>query len=149
MAHELAPMGVACGVDLVRVPAFQRVAERIGAKWFDVCFTRRELDCGCGIEGLAARFAAKEATAKALGTGLLRGVGFHDIEVLRGDAGQPSLRLNGPAALAAASRGLTQWSVCITHEEGMALAMVVATGERRRSAGGGIDGGKTGSAKPR
>ena len=77
------------------------------------------------IESLAARWAAKEAVAKALGTGIGQ-VAWREIEVLQNDDGCPSLRLHGRAAALAAERGLTRWAVSLAHDGGLALAFVVA-----------------------
>jgi holo-[acyl-carrier protein] synthase len=81
------------------------------------------------LASLAARFAAKEAVSKALGTGI-GPVGWHEIEVLRGEARQPVLLLHGEAARLAASLGLDTWSLSLSHTQNYAVAMVVAIGDR-------------------
>ena len=75
-------------------------------------------------ERLAARFAVKEATMKALGVGL-GAFKFHDVEVTKARSGEPSLRLSGKAVDLAARRGITDWKVSITHSDLIALAVVV------------------------
>ena len=77
-------------------------------------------------ERLAARFAVKEATMKALGVGL-GAFRFHDVEVVKARSGEPSLRLSGRAAELAAERGVREWKVSISHSALVALAVVVAS----------------------
>jgi holo-[acyl-carrier protein] synthase len=76
-------------------------------------------------ERLAARFAVKEATMKALGVGL-GAFKFHDVEVTKARTGEPSLVLVGRAAELAERRGITAWKVSITHSDLIALAVVIA-----------------------
>lgn len=76
-------------------------------------------------ERLAARFAVKEATMKALGVGL-GAFRFHDVEVTKAPSGEPSLRLSARAAELAEARGVTEWKVSITHSDLIALAVVIA-----------------------
>jgi holo-[acyl-carrier protein] synthase len=75
---------------------------------------------------LAARFAAKEAVAKALGAP--RGLLWHDAEILRGDDGSPVLTVRGTVAAAAEQLGVRSWHVSLSHDGGVAVAMVVADG---------------------
>lgn len=75
-------------------------------------------------ERLAARFAVKEATMKALGVGL-GAFKFYDVEVIKARSGEPSLQLSGRAVDLAAARGITQWKVSITHSDLIALAVVI------------------------
>jgi holo-[acyl-carrier protein] synthase len=76
-------------------------------------------------ERLAARFAVKEATMKALGVGL-GAFKFHDVEVTKARSGEPSLRLSGRAAELGERRGITAWKVSITHSDLIAMAIVIA-----------------------
>lgn len=78
-------------------------------------------------ERLAARFAVKEATMKALGVGL-GAYKFHDVEVVKARSGEPSLRLGGAAVDLAARRGIASWKVSITHSDLIALAVVIGLG---------------------
>jgi holo-[acyl-carrier protein] synthase len=73
----------------------------------------------------AARFAAKEAGAKALGTGFAEGVSWMDIEVVRNAAGRPELRLHGGAGALAALQGVVRCHVSLTHTKEQAMAQVV------------------------
>jgi len=76
-------------------------------------------------ERLAARFAVKEATMKALGVGL-GAFKCHDVEVTKARSGEPSLRLSGRAAELSTARGISEWKVSITHSDLIAMAIVIA-----------------------
>ena len=76
---------------------------------------------------LAARFAAKEAVAKALGTGLGE-ISFTEIEIIRGASGEPLLHLHGDALAAAEKLGLREWAISLSHTQEQAVASVVASG---------------------
>jgi holo-[acyl-carrier protein] synthase len=80
------------------------------------------------IESYAARFAAKEAVAKALGTGVGAALPWRDVEVVREDGAPPSLRLGPRASALAAERGIARWHLALSHAAGVAVAMVVAEG---------------------
>jgi holo-[acyl-carrier protein] synthase len=119
--------GLAVGVDLVEVRRIAALVERHGERFTGRVFTPGErADCGGRAESLAARWAAKEAVAKALGTGI-GAVGWQEIEVLRGESGCPAVLLHGRAAALAADRGLARWALSLAHDGGLALAFVVAT----------------------
>jgi holo-[acyl-carrier protein] synthase len=87
-------------------------------------------------EHFAARFAAKEAVLKALGTGWRDGIAWTDIEVRRNPAGAPSIWLSGEARRLAEARGITCWLLSISHTSSLAQASVIATGEGTASSGG-------------
>lgn len=76
---------------------------------------------------LAARFAAKEAAMKALGTGLTSGVTWHDFEVVTDASGKPALSVTGKAASIARTLRIRAWSVSLTHTRLHAAAVVIAT----------------------
>ncbi len=125
--------GLSVGTDLVEVARVARVIARHGARFLRRVFTPAEL-AACGVdepgaalrvESLAARWAAKEAAAKALGTGIGH-VTWLEIEVLQNGDGCPSLRLHGRAGALAAEKGLTRWALSLAHDGGLALAFVVA-----------------------
>ena len=119
--------GLAVGTDLVEIRRIAELVARHGERFTGRVFTPGEVaDCGGRAESLAARWAAKEAVAKALGTGI-GAVGWQEIEVLRGESGCPGVQLDGRAAALAAERGLTQWALSLAHDGGLALAFVVAT----------------------
>jgi holo-[acyl-carrier protein] synthase len=114
------------GVDLVEVRRVALIATRYGERFSRRVFTERELaDCAGRAESLAARWAAKEAVAKALGTGF-GPVGWREIEVALDGAGCPQVHLYGRAAGLAQARGLTCWALSLSHDGGMAIAFVVA-----------------------
>ncbi len=114
------------GVDLVDTERFVRLLELRGSDVRDRVFTTQELhECRGAAERLAARFAAKEAAAKALSTGI-GPIGWRDVEVRTGPRGEPTIRLHGGAAALAYRLGLTHWAVSLSHDAGRAVAVVVA-----------------------
>jgi holo-[acyl-carrier protein] synthase len=123
------------GVDACEVARIQRaLAGPAGARFRARVFTAGEqayCDArGRGrLESYAARFAAKEAAMKALGTGWGQGVGFLDVEVVRDGDDAPRLVLHGAAAGVARRRRLGRWHVTLTHTRSTAIAWVLA--ERR------------------
>ena len=118
------------GIDVVEVARIARMLEEHGERFLDRCFTAAERETGAGsrrrAEHLAARFAAKEAVLKALGTGLTRGITWTDIEVVPLPTGQPTVRLHAAAQAIASDRGITEWHLSLTHTEGHAMASVIA-----------------------
>jgi holo-[acyl-carrier protein] synthase len=120
---------LAVGVDIVEISRIQAVLERHGARFLRRVYTEGELAYADGrLSALAARWAAKEAAAKALGTGIGQ-VGFHDIEVVCNDQGKPELCLHGEGARLAARLHLNQFAVSLSHAADYALAFVVAQGD--------------------
>lgn len=119
------------GVDVVDVARLSRVVALRGPELCRRVFTPDELrDCRGSLRRMAARFAAKEATAKALGTGI-GPIGWRDVEVRTGARGEPELALSGAARAAAEDRGLDRWAVSLTHDTTHAVAVVLATGTPR------------------
>ncbi|MCU0264679.1 MAG: holo-ACP synthase [Actinomycetia bacterium] len=116
-------MIVAVGIDVVDVARFGRVLERRPGL-VPRLFTAAERDLP--LASLAARFAAKEAVAKALGAP--EGLAWHDCEVCRDRSGRPRLELRGTVAAAAAAQGVERWHLSLSHDAGVASAMVVAEG---------------------
>jgi holo-[acyl-carrier protein] synthase len=115
------------GVDLLEISRLKEAVERHGERFLARIFTRAEREfCAGNFSSLAARFAAKEAVAKALGTGL-GAVAWTDIEILRADSGAPLLCLHGNARSLSDQLGLTQWSISLSHTRENAIAMVVAS----------------------
>ncbi len=118
---------VEVGIDIIEIERVARVLDRHGERFLHRVYSERERErYGRRVNELAARFAAKEATMKALGTGI-RGVRWRDIEVLPNRRGKPILVLHETAKRRAALLGLTHFSVSLTHSRGDAMAVVVAT----------------------
>lgn len=120
-------MIVGVGIDVVPVARFAEVLQRT-PMLAQRLFTASELSTGHGeprtAESLAARFAAKEALAKALGAG--GGMHWTDAEVLTDGDGRPSLAVRGTVAERADSLGVTRWHVSLSHDGGIAAATVIA-----------------------
>jgi holo-[acyl-carrier protein] synthase len=117
------------GIDLIEIARLEGVQPAIRERFLARVFTPQELeDAHDSSLHLAGRFAAKEAVAKALGCGI-GPVGWQEIEIRRGQAGEPVLVLYGKARQMADDLGLTTWSVSISHTKEYALAMAVACGE--------------------
>jgi holo-[acyl-carrier protein] synthase len=115
-----------CGVDLVEISRIQDALGRWGERFLRRVWTEREITaCRGRHRELAARFAAKEAASKALGTGIV-GIVWREIEVLSDRRGKPLLFLHGQARARAEELGLNTWAVSITHSREMACAFVVA-----------------------
>ena len=120
-------MIIGIGVDVVDIERFQTVSMRTSA-FAERVFTEFERFHSSGaprsMSSLAARFAAKEAVAKALGAPA--GLGWHDVEVTRDDAGRPMLTIGGRASEVAAGLGVTDWHLSLSHDAGIAVAYVIA-----------------------
>jgi holo-[acyl-carrier protein] synthase len=118
---------VAVGMDVVLVSRFVRALDRT-PQLAERLFTESERTTSHGsprpVESLAARFAAKEAVAKALGAPT--GLNWHDCEIVTDPAGRPWLTTSGTVAAAAAERGVARWHLSLSHDGGIASAMVVA-----------------------
>jgi holo-[acyl-carrier protein] synthase len=125
-------MIVGLGVDVVETAKIAQLLAELEARFEERVFTpaeRREcLERADKAEALAARFAAKEACFKALGTGWSQGVSFLQVEVRRGDGGAPTLELSGEAAVRARERGVKHMHVSLSHSAGVAAAAVILEG---------------------
>lgn len=126
-------MIIGIGIDLVEIDRVRALLTRHPTRGPERLFTRREVEhCQFGgdrVESYAARFAAKEAVFKALGTGWSGGVTWREVEVLTGPGGAPALHLHGTTRRLADKRGVTRIHVSLTHTGGMAGAYVVLEGE--------------------
>lgn len=121
------------GIDLCEVRRIAEMVERHGESFLDRVFTIGEREYAhpgdvLRAERLAARFAAKEAVLKALGTGWRGGIAWTDVEVVRHPSGCPEIRLAGEAAKVAAQRGIVSWHLSLTHAADLAMASVIACG---------------------
>jgi holo-[acyl-carrier protein] synthase len=122
-------MIVGSGIDLVEIHRIRETVDRHGSRFLNKIYTAAEqaycLRKRNAAESLAARFAAKEAGAKALGTGMSRGVTWLEIEIVREPGGRPSLRFHGRTAEAAGRLNAHRASLSITHARDLAIASVV------------------------
>jgi holo-[acyl-carrier protein] synthase len=122
-------MIVGSGIDLVEIGRIQQSMDRYGSRFLDRVYTGAEqaycLRKRKAAESFAARFAAKEAGAKALGTGIRNGVNWLEIEVVREAGGRPAIQFHGRAAQVAARLGVTHAALSITHTTALAMASVV------------------------
>lgn len=118
------------GVDIIEISRVKRVYERYGARFLRRIYTEREVAyCRGRAPQLASRFAAKEATMKALGTGV-RGVRWRDIEVVRGRGQAPRIELHGTAQARADRLGLSDIALSLSHSKEFAVASVVGESEK-------------------
>jgi holo-[acyl-carrier protein] synthase len=121
---------IGLGTDLIEIARIERSVERFGDAFLQRIYTPGEIAyCKCRkntAESLAARFAAKEAGAKALGTGISRGVSWCEFEVRRPPGQRPELHLSGRAAEIAAQLGVRRVSLSLSHSRSVAIAMVIA-----------------------
>ncbi len=117
------------GIDLVEVTRMRDLLEKHGERFKRKTFTEAERAycdaCADPAMHYAARFAAKEAAAKALGTGFAEGVSWSDIEVTRAASGRPALRLHGGAAERATLLGVRRFHLSLTHTRELAQAQVL------------------------
>lgn len=125
-------MVVGIGMDLVEIGRIAEVLAHHGSRFERRVFTEGEVrDCEARVDrvrALAARFAAKEACLKALGTGIAEGLALRQVEVLRHPSGRPELRLSGAAEERARAMGVRRMHVSLTHQDTVAGAFVVLEG---------------------
>jgi holo-[acyl-carrier protein] synthase len=122
---------LAAGVDLVEIARVKRILARHDDRFLARVFTPQEIRyCRSRPAELAARFAAKEAVAKALGVGVRmmarEGIDWRDAEIVGDHRGKPLLKLHGRAAQRAQALNLTEWEVSLSHTRELAIAFVVA-----------------------
>jgi holo-[acyl-carrier protein] synthase len=116
------------GIDLLEIHRMHTALLRFGPRFLERVFTPVEIaEVGNNPASLAARFAAKEAVAKALGTGI-GVVSWKEIEIQRGSLGEPILYLYGSALRLSHEIGLSSWSLSLSHTQSLAIASVVAIG---------------------
>jgi holo-[acyl-carrier protein] synthase len=120
-----------CGVDIVEVSRIQGVLERHGQRFLDRIYSPLEAAVSRGrVSELAARFAAKEAVSKALGVGIFGndGLSWRDVEILPDRRGRPLVYLYGRASARARELEIEELAVSLSHDGGLAIAMVVGQG---------------------
>lgn len=122
-------MVIGIGTDIVEIGRIRGMIERHGDSFLNRCFTEDEIAYADKHRDAAVRFAgrwaAKEAVVKVLGTGFVKGITFHDIEVLPLHTGQPRIQLSGEAAGIAAEMGITNVLITISHADHYATATAI------------------------
>jgi len=123
---------IGIGVDIVEPARIAGMIERHGERFLQRTFTPGEIAYSSGrkraVEHFAARWAAKEAVAKALGTGISRRVHWKDIEVIKEGTGAPTVKLHGGVASIAGELGVRHVHLSLSHIESLAVAMVIIEG---------------------
>ena len=116
---------VSIGIDLVEVDRIAATLKRFGTRFLERVYTEDEIAyCRGRAPQLAARFAAKEAVMKALGTGT-RGIGWREVEVRRKRSGEPEIALHGRAIERARQLGIDRLAVSLSHSKNYAVASVI------------------------
>jgi holo-[acyl-carrier protein] synthase len=127
--YQRETMIIGTGIDIAEVPRIRHSIERFGDRFLKRIYTAGEIrycDSKANrVERYAARFAAKEAAMKALGTGWSRGVRWRDCEVSRLPGGRPTILFHGKAGEIAASLGVNNAALSISHTEEQAIAQVI------------------------
>lgn len=122
-------MIVGTGIDIAEVPRIGQAIERFGDRFLQRIFTAGEIQyCDSKanrFERYAARFAAKEAAMKALGTGWNHGVRWRDCEVVRAPGGRPTMTFHGKAGEFAAKMGVKNIALSLTHTTEQAIAQLI------------------------
>ena len=122
-------MILGAGTDLAEVPRIGRSISTYGNRFLTRIYTPAEIAYSMSkanfAERLAARFAAKEAAMKAIGTGWRRGVTWKDFEVVNEPSGRPTLRFSGVGLVIASQMGVRRITISLTHTRELAFAVVV------------------------
>jgi holo-[acyl-carrier protein] synthase len=118
------------GTDIVEIERIRGLLERHGDHFLERCFTAAELAYSRShrdpVPRLAGRWAAKEAVVKALGTGFVQGITFHDVEVVSLHTGQPTVRLSGEALRIADEQQVAEIKLTVSHAREYATATAIA-----------------------
>jgi holo-[acyl-carrier protein] synthase len=121
------------GIDLVQVADIKRLLESPRRRWEEKTYSEAERSLAGAPPGhfrfFAGRYAAKEAVAKALGTGFGKGVTWHFIEILRLKSRAPTVVLNGSALKYATKLGVSGWFISISHSGPISMASAIAIGD--------------------
>ena len=122
-------MNLHSGIDIIEISRLDQVNPAIRRRFIKRVYTQAEIEQARNrSDSLTGLFAAKEAVSKALGTGIGY-VHWQDIEIIHLPSGQPTVKLHGNARLVAEQKGLSTWSVSISHDREKVVAMAVALGE--------------------
>ncbi|HJY54419.1 MAG TPA: holo-ACP synthase [Candidatus Udaeobacter sp.] len=120
---------IGIGVDLIECARIQHSLDRFGERFLHRVFTEGEIEYSMSMKfpsrHLAARFAGKEAVAKAFGTGIGKAMGWRNIDIRKKGSGEPFLVFSGPAEAFATERGVTSALITLSHTENYAVACVV------------------------
>jgi holo-[acyl-carrier protein] synthase len=120
---------IGIGVDLVECVRIRHSLDRFGDRFLQRVFTEGEIEYSMSMKfperHLAARFAGKEAVAKAFGTGIGKAMGWRNIDIKKKESGEPFLVFSGPVEELAAKRGVTSALITLSHTEHHAVACVV------------------------
>jgi len=123
---------IGIGVDLIECARIQHSIDRFGDRFLHRVFTDSEIEYSMSMKfperHLAARFAAKEAVAKAFGTGIGKAMGWRNIDIRKKESGEPFLIFSGPAQELAARRGVISALITLSHTEHHPMAAVVLEG---------------------
>ena len=123
---------IGIGVDVIECARIQHSMERFGDRFLHRVFTHGEIEYSMSMKfperHLAARFAGKEAVAKAFGTGIGKAMGWRNIDIRKRESGEPFLVFSGPAEVFAAKRGVTSALITLSHTDNYAVACVVLEG---------------------
>jgi len=117
------------GVDIVNIRRMRRVVDRWGPRFLQRVFTEQEIhscfQSSKSESSLALRFAAKEAFSKAIGLGMMKGIRWHDIEIVHNRMGRPDLNLTGKALSFCHTEGIMSWYVSLSDDGDYGIAVVV------------------------
>ncbi len=120
------------GTDMVSISRIERLIDKYGKRFLGKIFTEHELEESVNrrdrAQFFAARFAAREAFFKALGTGWGRGISLKEVSVVRSGLGKPDFALSGRASRVLEEQGITGTHLSITHDGDYALAFVIMEG---------------------
>lgn len=123
---------IGIGVDVIECSRIQNSIERFGDRFLHRVFTEGEIEYSMSMKfperHFAARFAGKEAVAKAFGTGIGKTVGWRNIDIRKKESGEPFLVFSGPAKAFATERGITSALITLSHTENYGVACVVFEG---------------------
>jgi len=123
------PCPFSVGVDIIEIERIEAALRRHGERFLQRVYTPTEqAHCQGRVPELAARFAAKEAVSKALGTGI-RGIAWQEMEILCDERGKPLLHLHGRAKARAEELGLSEFAISLSHSRDYAVALVMAAGK--------------------
>ena len=121
------------GTDIVEIERIRGMNDRHGDHFIERCFTAGEIEYSRrhrdSVVRFAGRWAAKEAVVKVLGTGFVKGITFHDVEVISLPSGQPSIQLSGEAADIASGIGIVEVRLTISHAREYATATAIGWGQ--------------------